>query len=55
MFSHSSAGQSSIGTGDALDWWRKAHEQLSGMKARGIMLPTDEQYLAILRQKAGGT
>jgi len=41
------------GTGEALAWWRKAYEQLSGMKARGIMLPTDEQYLADLRQKAG--
>ena len=41
------------GTGEALDWWRKAYEQLSGMKARGIMLPIDEQFLTILRQKAG--
>ena len=41
------------GTGDALEWWRKAYGQLSGMKQRGIMLPTDEQYLVQLKQKAG--
>jgi tetratricopeptide (TPR) repeat protein len=41
------------GTGDALEWWRKAYEQLSRMKERGIMLPTDEQYLGQLREKAG--
>ena len=38
---------------DALDWWRKAHDQLSSMKRRGIMLPTDEQFLPVLREKAG--
>jgi hypothetical protein len=42
------------GQGDARDWWRKAYEQLHGMKQRGIMPPTDEQYLAVLRQKVGG-
>ena len=26
---------------------------LSDMKRRGIMLPTDEQYLEVLREKAG--
>jgi tetratricopeptide (TPR) repeat protein len=41
------------GTDDAGDWWRKAYEQLSSMKARGIMLPTDERFLATLREKAG--
>jgi hypothetical protein len=40
-------------TGEALDWWRKAYEQLSGMKQRGVMRPTDEQYLTVLQQKAG--
>jgi len=33
-------------------WWRKAYEQLDGMKRRGIMNPTDERYLATLREKA---
>ncbi len=41
------------GTGDALEWWRKANDLLAGMKQRGIMLPTDEQYLEQLRQKVG--
>ena len=39
-------------TGDAREWWHKAYAQLSGMKQRGIMLPTDEQHLTALRQKA---
>lgn len=38
---------------DAKIWWHKAYEQLSGMKQRGIMLPTDEQYLGWLKEKAG--
>ncbi len=42
------------GQGDAQVWWRKAYEQLAGMKQRGVMLPTDEQYLGVLREKAGG-
>lgn len=42
------------GTGAALQWWRKAYDRLSGMKQRGIMLPTDEQYLRTLRQKVEG-
>ena len=42
------------GTGDALEWWRKAYDTLSAMKQRGIMLPTDEQYLVQLRQKLEG-
>jgi hypothetical protein len=42
------------GTGDALEWWRKAFETLSAMQQRGIMLPTDEPYLEQLRQKVGG-
>ena len=42
-----------FGTGDALKWWRKAHETLSAMKQRDIMLPTDEPYLEQLRQKIG--
>ena len=39
------------GTGDALEWWRKAYETLSAMKQRGIMLPTDEPHLIQLRHK----
>jgi tetratricopeptide (TPR) repeat protein len=39
---------------DAQPWWRKAYETLSAMKQRGIMLPTDEPYLAQLRAKVGG-
>jgi hypothetical protein len=42
------------GTADAREWWRKAYEQLSGMKQRGIMLPTDEPYLGQLRNKVEG-
>ena len=38
-------------TGDAAQWYRKAYEQLAGMKQRGIMLPTDEPYLEQLRRK----
>jgi hypothetical protein len=41
------------GQGDARAWWRKAYEQLAGMKQRGIMQPTDERYLEVLREKAG--
>jgi hypothetical protein len=41
------------GTGDALEWWRKAYDTLSAMKQRGIMLPTDEQYLEQLKNKIG--
>jgi tetratricopeptide (TPR) repeat protein len=40
-----------MGQSDAVVWWRKAYEQLSAMKQRGIMLPTDEQLLAQLKQK----
>jgi hypothetical protein len=44
------------GAGGALDWWRKAHETLSGMKRRGLfMSPEDEQFLVQLRAKAAGT
>ena len=39
------------GNGDAQQWWRRAYETLSAMKQRGIMLPTDEQYLEALRSK----
>jgi len=42
------------GPGDARGWWRQAYEKLLDMQARGIMLPTDEQYLTVLREKAGG-
>lgn len=42
------------GSGEAAQWWRKAYEMLSAMKQRGIMLPTDEKFLARLRVKAGG-
>ncbi len=38
---------------DAPGWWRKAYEHLSGMKQRGIITPTDQQYLDQLRLKAG--
>ena len=31
------------------DWWRKEYETLARMKARGIVLPTDEQYLVALK------
>jgi hypothetical protein len=40
-------------TADALEWWRKAYEKLARMKQRGIMLPTDEPYLAQLKAKLG--
>jgi len=35
--------------------WRKGliYDTLAGMKQRGIMLPTDEQYLNQLRRKVG--
>lgn len=39
------------GTGDAIGWWRKAYDQLAGMKQRGVMVPTDEQYLPVLKGK----
>ena len=39
-------------TGEALEWWRKAYNQLLGMKQHGIMFPTDEGRLEFLRQKA---
>jgi len=32
-------------------WGRKAYETLSDMTLRGIMLPTDENYLKILIEK----
>ena len=41
------------GQGNARDWWRKAYNQLSNMKSRGIILPTQEQYLAALKSKVG--
>jgi actin-like ATPase involved in cell morphogenesis/tetratricopeptide (TPR) repeat protein len=40
--------------GDAMVWWRKAYEQLSSMKQRGIILPSDEEDLERLKQKVGG-
>lgn len=40
------------GTGGELEWWRKAYETLAATKQRGVMLPTDEQYLQQLRAKA---
>ena len=44
----------STGSGDAINWWRKAYEVLSGMKQRGLFLsPQDEGYLEHLQQKAG--
>jgi tetratricopeptide (TPR) repeat protein len=30
---------------EAMKWWRRAYDQLSDMKQRGILLPTDEKYL----------
>jgi tetratricopeptide (TPR) repeat protein len=41
------------GTTNALEWWRQAYDQLSGMKQRGIMTTNDEQYLLVLQKKAG--
>jgi tetratricopeptide (TPR) repeat protein len=41
------------GSGDALEWWRKAYETLAALKQRGIMMPTDEPYLEWLRGKTG--
>jgi len=41
------------GPAEAREWWRKGHDQLAGMKQRGIMLPTDEPYLDQLRQNGG--
>jgi hypothetical protein len=41
------------GAGDALAWFGKAYDRLSDMKQRGIMRPTDEKHLAVLREKAG--
>ncbi|MBD3236394.1 MAG: DUF4062 domain-containing protein [Candidatus Eisenbacteria bacterium] len=43
------------GRGNARVWWRKAFELLNGMKLRGIMPPTDEQFLAALREKVEGS
>ena len=37
--------------GNARAWWRKAYDTLNSMKQRGIMLPTDAQYLEALRRK----
>jgi len=40
---------------DAQQWWRKAYDTLSAMKARGLHLsPQDEQVLSQLKRKAGG-
>lgn len=42
------------GTGDAMEWRRKAYGQLSGMKQRGLFLSAqDEGFLQQLRAKAG--
>jgi tetratricopeptide (TPR) repeat protein len=38
------------GSDEAAKWWRKAYETLSAMKLRGIMPPTDEQYLVELKE-----
>jgi hypothetical protein len=43
------------GGGKALDCWRKAYAAISEMKQRGILLPTDEQYLETLAAKAHGS
>jgi hypothetical protein len=42
------------GSGDAIQWWRKLYEQLSSMKQRGILPPTDEQDLEEARRKVHG-
>ncbi|MDP8256308.1 MAG: tetratricopeptide repeat protein [Candidatus Alcyoniella australis] len=42
------------GQGDAMNLYRKAYEQLSGMKKRGIMQPADEKFLTRLQTKVGG-
>ncbi|WP_374692181.1 SEC-C metal-binding domain-containing protein, partial [Accumulibacter sp.] len=39
----------------ALVWWRKAFEQLDGMKRRGIMAPSDQPVLDFVRRKLGST
>ncbi|MBM3318461.1 MAG: tetratricopeptide repeat-containing protein, partial [Candidatus Eisenbacteria bacterium] len=42
------------GQDDARAWWRKAYEQISSMKRRGILAPADEKYVDALKEKAGG-
>ena len=42
-------------SGEATRWWRRVYEQISDMKQRGILLPTDEQYLEAVRRKLGET
>ena len=42
-----------IGAKDSAQWWKKAYDQLDGMKQSGVMLPTDEKYFPMLKQKAG--
>ena len=43
-----------ISVSEASEWWSKAYAQLSSMKQRGIMPPTDEKTLTALRQKVDG-
>ncbi len=38
---------------DASTWWKKALNQLLEMKSRGILLPSDEQFIEYTRTKAG--
>jgi tetratricopeptide (TPR) repeat protein len=42
-----------FGQSEATIWWGKAYATLSDMKRRGILQPTDEQYLTILKRKLG--
>jgi hypothetical protein len=40
------------GKPDAREYWRKAHDTMKGMKARGLhILPQDERFVAWLRAK----
>ena len=41
------------GQAGAMAWWRRACEQLSGMKRRGTMQPTDEKRFEQIKRKAG--
>jgi hypothetical protein len=40
-----------VGGGDAGDWWSRTYELLADMKARGVLLPTDEKFLDSARGK----
>jgi len=49
------ARSASRSPGGTLEWRRKAHDTLAGMKRRGLFVsPQDEGFLPQLRAKAGG-